>query len=163
REQDHKQKGRVGLHARVFERRDLVEGRRQTHHTFTVKVTFTVDISHGESECEFCLQHDGRRLLSRSPQALRSSSCVSSSVSTATAVEVELSAGPAHFEGHASMKFQRSFSSPASFSRMMEPFFRTVFPSSTVCRHFHNSSESVIPRFSVTAENLFNPGSLRTW
>jgi len=57
--------------------------------------------------------------------------------------------------GHASEKFQRIFSAPVSSRSTMEPFFRSGLPSTTVCRHFHNSSESVIPRLSVMAENVF--------
>ena len=93
-------------------------------------------------------------------QARFTSSCVISSVSTATAVLVELNDGPVHFDGQALVKFQRIFSAPVSSSSTIEPFLRSVLPSITVCRHFHSSSESVMPRLSVMRRKLVQPGQL---
>ena len=67
------------------------------------------------------------------------------------AVLVALKAGPVHFEGQAFEKFQRIFSAPVSSSRTIEPFRRSVLPLITVWRHFHSSSESVMPRLRVIA------------
>src|SRR6185503_2242184 len=105
--------------------------------------------------------HPSAFILLPSSYAFFISSCVISSVSTATALLAALSDGPVHFEGHALKKFQRSFSCPVSSMRMIEPFLRSALPEITVARHFHNSSESVMPRLRVTGENLFRPGSLR--
>src|SRR5207248_6765981 len=79
--------------------------------------------------------------------------------SMATAALPALNDGPVHFDGQAMKKFQRSFSLPALSSRMMEPFLRTDFPETTVSRHFHSSSESVMPRLRVMAPYLLSPGS----
>src|SRR5262249_14125344 len=94
------------------------------------------------------------------PHAFLTSSCVSSSVSTATLLPVELNAGPVHFDGQALLKFQRSFSAPVSSSSTIDPFLRSVLPSITALRQFQSSPESVMPRLSVIAVYLFRPDSL---
>src|SRR5262245_5694256 len=91
------------------------------------------------------------------------SSCVISKVSIATVALVELNEGPVHLVGQALEKFHRIFSAPVSSNSTIEPFLRSVLPSMAVCRHFHNSSVSVMPRLSVIGEYLFSPDSLRTW
>ena len=78
------------------------------------------------------------------------------------ALPVELNDGPVHFDGQALVKFQRSFSAPLSSSSTIEPLRRSALPSITVWRHFHSSSESVMPRLSEIALKVFSPGSLRT-
>jgi hypothetical protein len=55
REEDDEQVGRVVVHARVFERRDLVEGRGEAHHALAVHRAFAVHVPLRQCECVFSL------------------------------------------------------------------------------------------------------------
>src|SRR5690349_17466583 len=95
-------------------------------------------------------------------QASSRPSCAISIVSIATSFAVAFRAGPSHFAIHPWTKFQRTTSVPSSSRRMIDPFRRSTFPRTTVCRQSHSSRSSVIPRRRTMFEYLVSPGSLRT-
>src|SRR5689334_2598269 len=150
RQQNDNQISRIGLNAGVFHWRDLIVRRGQAHDTFAVKLATLVPIAARQAEWKFGDHH-----------AFIHPSCVISSVSMATSLLVAFRLGPVHLLGHPLMKFQRSFSSPDSFIRIIEPETRFVFPSITVLRQSHRQASSVAPHLRVMAEYLTRPGSLR--
>src|SRR5262245_63972288 len=102
-----------------------------------MKFTFRVEVSVRKRETKFRLQR----------HAISTPSWAISSVSIATSFPVALKLAPVHFVGQPLLKFQRSFSSPASLIRMIEPFFRSVLLSIDCLRHFQSEASSVIPHF----------------
>src|SRR5262249_39611888 len=124
--QDDRKVARIGLHPRILHGSDFIESSCQPHRAFAMHIAFTVHVPSWQRKWEF-------RLL---VHALASPSCTISRFSIATSLAVALKLGPVHFVAHPFTKFQRTFSSPASSMRTIEPFLRSVLPSMTVFRHF---------------------------
>src|SRR5215207_1498705 len=95
-------------------------------------------------------------------QARERPSCAISSVSIATSFPFAFRVGPSHLEIHPWKNIQRTTSVRSSSRRMMAPFRRSTFPSSTLLRQFHSSASCVIPRLRTRLAYFVSPGSLRT-
>src|SRR5687767_10022576 len=117
-----------------------------------MQVTLRVNIAMRKRKRKFRLQR----------HSFSTPSWAISSVSIATSFPVALKLGPVHFVGQASRKFQRSFSSPASFIRTIEPFLRSTLPSIHFFRQSQSDASSVVPHFRTMLEYLLSPGSFRT-